>query len=223
MPDAVYPRVCGATAAQAVMQVAGRGLSPRVRGHLAHLHRCLAKLRSIPACAGPPSRRCSRGEGPWVYPRVCGATHRIGVRCEHLQGLSPRVRGHQARRVDRHAPLRSIPACAGPPEGRRRGRASSTVYPRVCGATKPGGSIDTLRFGLSPRVRGHPKEDVEDERQARSIPACAGPPRKGARSGTGAEVYPRVCGATLTSMFARRRSVGLSPRVRGHPPYRRPM
>ena len=134
-PSRVYPRVCGATREFDPRRVRTEGLSPRVRGHPSSLSSSVSCPGSIPACAGPPSRRCSRGEGPWVYPRVCGATHRIGVRCEHLQGLSPRVRGHQARRVDRHAPLRSIPACAGPPSVTTSACRVSSVYPRVCGAT----------------------------------------------------------------------------------------
>ena len=52
--QAVYPRVCGGTAAMASMSIALSGLSPRVRGNRGdgvHVH---CAVGSIPACAGEP-------------------------------------------------------------------------------------------------------------------------------------------------------------------------
>ena len=53
----VYPRVCGGTCLRLVMQVFGNGLSPRVRGNRTLYHHRRKYTRSIPACAGEPSRR----------------------------------------------------------------------------------------------------------------------------------------------------------------------
>ena len=51
---AVYPRVCGGTAARAVIRVRQAGLSPRVRGNPADGDFADDRHRSIPACAGEP-------------------------------------------------------------------------------------------------------------------------------------------------------------------------
>ena len=50
----VYPRVCGGTIEQDVVEVAKAGLSPRVRGNRGAVGDCAALLGSIPACAGEP-------------------------------------------------------------------------------------------------------------------------------------------------------------------------
>ena len=51
---------------------------------------------------------------------------------------------------------------------------------------------------------------------SRSIPACAGPPRRRTPCAPTPRVYPRVCGATTRSYSKTRTICGLSPRVRGH-------
>ena len=51
----VYPRVCGETIPQSIVEHIGEGLSPRVRGNRCGCWWTSAKLRSIPACAGKPS------------------------------------------------------------------------------------------------------------------------------------------------------------------------
>ena len=71
--------------------------------------------------------------------------------------------------------------------------------------------------GLSPRVRGNPKQPPERAVAEGSIPACAGEPYYIGYRVRISEVYPRVCGGTTASLaywFAR---WGLSPRVRGNP------
>ena len=71
--------------------------------------------RSIPACAGEPSRLPRRPTRLWVYPRVCGGTIASLTHERYPRGLSPRVRGNLCggcRCVPRNG---SIPACAGEP------------------------------------------------------------------------------------------------------------
>ena len=70
--------------------------------------------------------------------------------------------------------------------------------------------------GLSPRVRGNRLLNQERHGDIRSIPACAGEPGSCAAAGAGLEVYPRVCGGTLTGSCALLPAQGLSPRVRGN-------
>ncbi len=69
--------------------------------------------------------------------------------------------------------------------------------------------------GPSPRVRGDHDSEEQASDVSRSIPACAGRPRHTHRTGVGAWVHPRVCGATAIACSARAMKVGPSPRVRG--------
>ena len=70
--------------------------------------------------------------------------------------------------------------------------------------------------GLSPRVRGNQQPDDGGGGYAGSIPACAGEPRTDDSTAGTAEVYPRVCGGTLTLTALLNNGWGLSPRVRGN-------
>ena len=92
-----------------------------------------------------------------------------------------------------------------------------TVYPRVCGGTRRPRASSLPRAGLSPRVRGNRPPVHDGHFDERSIPACAGEPRRAARGERRTRVYPRVCGGT--EEFARlvKKTPGLSPRVRGNP------
>ena len=72
--DAVYPRVCGGSAASSVIPRAFVGLSPRVRGKLGGDGVVGVSVRSIPACAGEASMCNTRIRLPSVYPRVCGGS-----------------------------------------------------------------------------------------------------------------------------------------------------
>ena len=114
-PDEVYPRVCGATTAAKQDTYIRPGLSPRVRGHPGEVAFPLYKFGSIPACAGPPTEDAFDDGLRWVYPRVCGATVTLSPDQQTYEGLSPRVRGHPHLCFFLGEPLRSIPACAGPP------------------------------------------------------------------------------------------------------------
>ena len=151
----VYPRVCGATSVSFSPRDAEEGLSPRVRGHPTSASGKTTATGSIPACAGPPVPSRPRRTRPGVYPRVCGATYALWALTQDEWGLSPRVRGHLARKIGFNARRRSIPACAGPPDTHLTHSSGTEVYPRVCGATRSGGCSPTTAWGLSPRVRGH--------------------------------------------------------------------
>ena len=152
----VYPRVCGGTRTGRHYRAVRLGLSPRVRGNPPGPPRPPHTPRSIPACAGEPSRMTVSRMKLLVYPRVCGGT---ACRCLCHAG-----------------PERSIPACAGEPLSRLRIRGRYEVYPRVCGGTQPQGGPKRRPKGLSPRVRGNPGRPQSPMALARSIPACAGEP-----------------------------------------------
>ena len=131
----VYPRVCGGTTNRQEDEHRMNGLSPRVRGNQRGRRFQRQLLRSIPACAGEPTRCAGPSSGGRVYPRVCGGTGVDQPACRMCCGLSPRVRGNPAAmRVGVRAG-RSIPACAGEPLCSRPGSRGWGVYPRVCGGT----------------------------------------------------------------------------------------
>ena len=132
--------------------------------------------RSIPACAGEPSRRGGWTARSWVYPRVCGGTlSGIGFGLAQM-GLSPRVRGNRDHPEPHRVSARSIPACAGEPIEPVRIRIPGKVYPRVCGGTVAVGTGAGTNYGLSPRVRGNRQLGSPRQRDDGSIPACAGEP-----------------------------------------------
>ena len=94
------------------------------------------------------------------------------------------------------------------------------VYPRVCGVTHTPPPRGKCRGGLSPRVRGHHASIAIDVESSGSIPACAGSPGEHVNDGLEWRVYPRVCGVTPRLRLVTSPLLGLSPRVRGHPPLR---
>ena len=193
------------------------GLSPRVRGSLTQQHGPTLSLGSIPACAGKPMRAQGRHRQTWVYPRVCGeAAHGLAIPA-YAKGLSPRVRGSREDIVSHLRVAGSIPACAGKPRWLATQKASSGVYPRVCGeAPLPSESLMPGQ-GLSPRVRGNRRPRGGEAVPAGSIPACAGKPFTVVEPSAHRWVYPRVCGEAFGTVENPMRGLGLSPRVRGSP------
>ena len=217
--DRVYPRVCGGTKAPGGYRRIEGGLSPRVRGNQGvGAGPCMGK-GSIPACAGEPLLLGALYVGAEVYPRVCGGTVRILIRCEIDKGLSPRVRGnHAVPKVDSQPPG-SIPACAGEPRSKRTIMAAMPVYPRVCGGTIDLPVRAMIIRGLSPRVRGNLMAACDFFFHNGSIPACAGEPPALPSDIPLCEVYPRVCGGTVVLVLGGHAQQGLSPRVRGNRHY----
>ena len=114
---------------------------------------------SIPACAGEPLLLCILLRFEKVYPRVCGGTFLSPVCVSSLIGLSPRVRGNPSTSSACDIGSRSIPACAGEPCDCSIPMYCLSVYPRVCGGTADADHSASAAMGLSPRVRGNPREN----------------------------------------------------------------
>ena len=78
--------------------------------------------------------------------------------------------------------------------------------------------MDFIRVteGLSPRVRGNLDTASVLQDALRSIPACAGEPKRPTALLLTVWVYPRVCGGTYCWRGYWLRQKGLSPRVRGN-------
>ena len=217
---AVYPRVCGGTAAGRGVGLSLPGLSPRVRGNRFRQHPLDNAGRSIPACAGEPARRRRRLPPQQVYPRVCGGTKNSRRSSAAARGLSPRVRGNRVSATANIPRTGSIPACAGEPFLTATRAGTGSVYPRVCGGTLGHTLRQVATLGLSPRVRGNPALGRLFAAGGGSIPACAGEPAGAAGWRLRQGVYPRVCGGTFLFQRIARRHSGLSPRVRGNRPGR---
>ena len=192
----VYPRVGGATSANAQLAAGVKGLSPRGRGNHTTVNLNRHHWRSIPAWAGQPgSDRAFRPYKP-VYPRVGGATHPDEFREQAEEGLSPRGRGNRSHKGSYIPPAGSIPAWAGQPLVSAWTATKPTVYPRVGGATCPSRNALSLCWGLSPRGRGNQEHGSRSHIPRGSIPAWAGQPLCLCLRRQWATVYPRVGGAT---------------------------
>ena len=150
----VHPRVCGERELIEKYREQGAGSSPRVRGTLLQFAQGLHGGRFIPACAGNAAAWWARCAWATVHPRVCGE----------------RVK----REMDAGTVFRFIPACAGNAINLWLIACQQPVHPRVCGERGPGGPIDRLVLGSSPRVRGTPRLRQPLQQQDRFIPACAG-------------------------------------------------
>ena len=88
----------------------------------------------------------------------------------------------------------------------------------MCGGTYPRHLPASRERGLSPRVRGNHEPLLLGIRGTRSIPACAGEPQLRWTAQGRYQVYPRVCGGTISALNVYVDRVGLSPRVRGNLP-----
>ena len=195
MVQGVYPRMCGGTYGRRPRRSVAGDLSPRVRGNLTVGTRYAGALRSIPACAGEPTPRL------W---------------CSAISRSIPACAGEPTPRLWCSAISRSIPACAGEPGAKALCAGGVKVYPRVCGGTHFWGQNCSEVCGLSPRVRGNQQYFLLEQHGARSIPACAGEPRRPGKPACRSGVYPRVCGGTTWRRWSATAGRGLSPRVRGN-------
>ena len=131
------------------------------------------------------------------------------------QGLSPRVRGSQRDLIVSPSAKGSIPAGAGEPWEYPGLDSPMKVYPRGCGGAEEPPTLQWLDKGLSPRVRGSPRELRGKVVRQGSIPAGAGEPRVVGIEEDGFWVYPRGCGGASIGTVSIGEGGGLSPRVRG--------
>ena len=213
----VHPRVCGEAMAAYKVWPSFPGPSPRVRGSRLQCFHGGDPFGSIPACAGKPLPAPGRAGDQEVHPRVCGEAVLSSRQHDAYKGPSPRVRGSRTSVQSRAVRVRSIPACAGKPPGQDLAAGSREVHPRVCGEAGVRGRRRGVRRGPSPRVRGSPRVGHPAWEMARSIPACAGKPRRSRPSRPKVRVHPRVCGEAVLATGGNPRDEGPSPRVRGSP------
>ena len=172
----VYPRLRGGTARHGQRRSFLWGLSPLARGNRELQALELFDQGSIPACAGEPQRPARRCGPRRVYPRLRGGTSASRPHQRPFSGLSPLARGNRSRSRPTCHWIRSIPACAGEPNGSRLIQTPQGVYPRLRGGTWSSIFWIVCLSGLSPLARGNLAGFAHFESPLGSIPACAGEP-----------------------------------------------
>ena len=212
-----HPRVCGEHPYRVPRVVHRQGSSPRMRGALEPLCRCLRFLGIIPAYAGStsPSRCPSRRHRD--HPRVCGE-HKCSPRSWGWPvGSSPRMRGALPFSAPVTTAMRIIPAYAGstppfslPSELRRD-------HPRVCGEHEALGASSANKEGSSPRMRGAHYLPRESAFATGIIPAYAGSTAWSSLAAARGMDHPRVCGEHRRRFGGSICQAGSSPRMRGAP------
>ena len=208
---AAYPRACGATYDFTGAYDNTRGLPPRVRGNRQRVQDGERQYGPTPARAGQPRYARAVRSVPWAYPRACGATSSVSAPPWMASGLPPRVRGNRDRHDRRHAQQGPTPARAGQPRISSSSGATTTAYPRACGATDSAALNISRSSGLPPRVRGNRGHELRRGVAPRPTPARAGQPRSRSAVRGGAGAYPRACGATVSSAHGSARYRGLPP------------
>ena len=232
-----YPRASGGTTGTARSSSARRGLSPRERGNRLGDAQRQRRAGTIPARAGEPSSTSSTSPAFRDYPRASGGTQllllqpnfseglsrasggttRVQRELGRDEGLSPRERGNLVGAVLRRRYEGTIPARAGEPCFSCSLSFASRDYPRASGGTASFASASFKRRGLSPRERGNPLCRASPRPTAGTIPARAGEPTTGARTGARTGDYPRASGGTRRRARYGDAREGLSPRERGNP------
>ena len=172
----VDPRVRGEADQEEPRMSDAEGRSPRARGSPAPPTAATSNYRSIPACAGKPSKNTPTQSEPQVDPRVRGEAVAAAMGLLRLEGRSPRARGSQPKHPHQVPMDRSIPACAGKPATTAVVATITGVDPRVRGEAEARRAHARVLLGRSPRARGSPSDLLRAEVKGRSIPACAGKP-----------------------------------------------
>ena len=192
----VYPRTGGETVVATGFTNSASGLSPHGRGNLLLAQPHNGGTGSIPARAGKPGASCGNRAHLWVYPRTGGETLGANYSGSIWEGLSPHGRGNRAVIPFAYGYTGSIPARAGKPGSRRRGRGYTRVYPRTGGETAFFNVMQREFSGLSPHGRGNLPSSTTRTLRPGSIPARAGKPLPGSLCLFEHGVYPRTGGET---------------------------
>ena len=150
----VHPRERGEAVPNPPARLWTTGPSPRARGSRRVMRVMSLPAGSIPASAGKPPSRSTRGRWSGVHPRERGeAAVRCGCR-GGSSGPSPRARGSPSPAIGRRGRARSIPASAGKPGGGSLRAPDAEVHPRERGEAAEPARVQRDGTGPSPRARG---------------------------------------------------------------------
>ena len=171
--------------------------------------------RLIPARAGK-TRRWRPGCAGWrAHPRACGENVIREYSLGADRGSSPRVRGKRKRLANTGCGTGLIPARAGKTRSATMTTPSSSAHPRACGENVQEGVGVESAPGSSPRVRGKPPTEADEDIDLGLIPARAGKTWWAPRDPSPRPAHPRACGENWLLGAQRPPKRGSSPRVRG--------
>ena len=91
-----------------------------------------------------------------------------------IVGSSPHARGKVSPSDVQEPYPRIIPACAGKSNAQMHNTSSGKDHPRMRGEKTACGINGLGYIGSSPHARGKDKNGIDDSKQLRIIPACAG-------------------------------------------------
>ena len=131
------------------------------------------------------------------------------------EGLSPRMRGTLATKIQISSVDGIIPAYAGNTRDARGRIRPDGDHPRVCGEHLGLAIPPELERGSSPRMRGTPGKRPDPVHPDGIIPAYAGNTKGVRRAASYPRDHPRVCGEHRPYTSSPRYSLGSSPRMRG--------
>ena len=192
-----------------------QGSSPLARGtpdcvHFSQLHAGI-----IPACAGNTRSFPCRSRGLWDHPRLRGEHPKTDNLGRMGNGSSPLARGTPRGRSGATPSWGIIPACAGNTLNASLTGMWLRDHPRLRGEHWMANSRLASCAGSSPLARGTHGVVVEDGRDLRIIPACAGNTTYKARPRTSTEDHPRLRGEHSVTVPSHSSSSGSSPLARG--------
>lgn len=129
--------------------------------------------------------------------------------------VDPRCAGKPTHGQRESFVARSIPACAEKSCWPSRSWSNCRVNPRMCGEADAFLNAELRQLGRSPHVRGSHAESQGRGESLRSIPACAGKPRRSTTGATACQVDPRMCGEAILAARWRWQWMGRFPHKRG--------
>ena len=214
---AAHPRACGENGLGELLERAGDGSSPRVRGKQRGPRSSARDHGLIPARAGKTGQEDLLGDALGAHPRACGENLIDNANPLMQLGSSPRVRGKLDELFELDQGQGLIPARAGKTTLFGRSSPCCTAHPRACGENAEESASGVCCAGSSPRVRGKPDGAGDPGAEVGLIPACAGKTGRRPRAPLRRSAHPRVCGENLAQPGESTADAGSSPRVRGKP------
>ena len=169
-----HPRVCGEKLTFKQLYVLMMGSPPRMRGKGGHLLAAQVSFGITPAYAGKRTQTMGKPSPGWDHPRVCGEKSQAWPSRPQAAGSPPRMRGKGTGRKRSCLLCRITPAYAGKSCCQDLQPARRRDHPRVCGEKDTAGSLDAVRVGSPPRMRGKAHDLFRQATKMGITPAYAG-------------------------------------------------
>ena len=147
-----------------------------------------------PACAGKTMHRAFRYQNGWDHPRMCGKDPLPALRRRSDKGSPPHVRERLSFSRSMSCNSRITPACAGKTSDVRTIRRCAGDHPRMCRKDLLRGALTRGGGGSPPHVRERLSDSIQELRELRITPACAGKTSPHIGCGARPGDHPRMCG-----------------------------